>query len=210
MWELYKLSLPGWYIFLTDGSPSFSMATNAHFKENLLSEHSSYDKVSIVVQHVWIIYLVQFIVKLHSGTQEKHNGEIQLRSISKQAEDQEISWSGTEGRQVCAELGQEQGVSISDNQGSEHNAGTRDIYKHGIWQQAWQSPWWSSPEDYRCFAGAADQESGTGETERGGRHTGTDRQPFVACHVLSSSYVPHMLFTKEHQSILCDQGHISL
>lgn len=116
MWELYKLSLPGWYIFLTDGSPSFSMATNAHFKENLLSEHSSYDKVSIVVHHVWIIYLVQFIVKLHSGTQEKHNGEIQLRSISKQAEDQEISWSGTEGRQVCAELGQEQGVSISDNQ----------------------------------------------------------------------------------------------
>lgn len=92
------------------------MATNAHFKENLLSEHSSYDKVSIVVQHVWIIYLVQFIVKLHSGTQEKHNGEIQLRSISKQAEDQEISWSGTEGRQVCAELGQVQGVSISDNQ----------------------------------------------------------------------------------------------
>lgn len=41
---------------------------------------------------------------------------MKYNSISKQAEDQEISWSGTEGRRFCAELGQVQGVSISDNQ----------------------------------------------------------------------------------------------
>lgn len=39
-------------IHIIDGSPRFSKVTNSHFKENLLCEHSSYDKVSIVVQHV--------------------------------------------------------------------------------------------------------------------------------------------------------------